>query len=133
MTDIRYIQRFENFEKSFLLLKQSLEIGAPSIVEKAGVIQFFEICFELSWKLMKDYLEFQGYEVGSPREAIKRAFSTRLIEDGTPWLNALTDRNLTVHTYDEAIADQVYDKIRKEYAPLIVSLRETFKEHLCTD
>ena len=53
LEDIRYKQRFENFEKSFLLLKQALDIDEPSIVEKAGAIQFFEISFELSWKLMK--------------------------------------------------------------------------------
>jgi len=62
MTDVRYMQRFENFEKSFLLLKGALDIKVPSIVEKGGVIQFFETSFELAWKLMKDYLEYQGYE-----------------------------------------------------------------------
>ncbi|MDD3324328.1 MAG: nucleotidyltransferase substrate binding protein [Sulfurospirillaceae bacterium] len=52
--DIRYKQRFENFEKSFLLFKNALDIETPSIVEKAGVIQFFETTFELAWKLMKE-------------------------------------------------------------------------------
>ena len=45
MKDVRYIQRFENFDKSFLLLKEALAIKTPSIVEKAGGIQFFEIAF----------------------------------------------------------------------------------------
>ena len=133
MTDVRYMQRFENFEKSFLLLKGALDIKTPSIVEKGGVIQFFETSFELAWKLMKDYLEFQGYDVNSPREAIKLAFSASLIESGTLWLEALTDRNLTVHTYDEAMANAVYDKIRNNYFVLISSLYEKFKGSLCTD
>ena len=63
MQDIRYKQRFENFEKSFLLLKEAISIKNPSIVEEAGVIQFFEITFELAWKMMKDYLEFQGFNL----------------------------------------------------------------------
>ena len=109
MADVRYIQRFENFEKSFLLLKGALEIETASIVEKGGVIQFFETSFELAWKLMKDYLEFQGYDVSSPREAIKLAFSSNLIENGMLWLDALMDRNLIVHTYDETMANKVYD------------------------
>ena len=133
MADVRYIQRFENFEKSFLLLKGALKIETPSIVEKGGVIQFFETSFELAWKLMRDYLEFQGYDVNSPREAIKLAFRSNLIENGMLWLDALMDRNLTVHTYDETMANKVYDKIKSDYFFLIDSLYETFKGGLCTD
>jgi len=69
MTDIRYIQCFENFEKSFFLLKSAIGIDAPSIVEIGGVMQFFETTFELAWKLMKDYMAFQGYDVNSPRQS----------------------------------------------------------------
>ncbi len=128
MEDIRYKQRFENFEKAFLLLKRALEMENPTIVEKAGAIQFFEITFELSWKMMKDYLVFQGYDVKSPREAIKKSFEIGLIGDGKAWLEALTDRNMTVHTYDEAQADEVYDRIRRYYFGLLERLYRTFKE-----
>ncbi len=128
MKDIRYKQRFENFEKAFLLLKRALETENPTIVEKAGAIQFFEITFELSWKMMKDYLVFQGYDVKSPREAIKKSFEIGLIDDGKAWLEALTDRNMTVHTYDETQADEVYDRIRRHYFGLLERLYRTFKE-----
>lgn len=133
MDDIRYIQRFENYQKSFLLLKEALSINNPSIVEKGGVIQFFEVSFELSWKLMKDYLEYQGYEVSSPRESIKRSFGINLIENGTLWLDALMDRNLTTHIYDEEIAQRIYNKIKNEYFVLLESLYLKFREKLCTD
>jgi len=126
--DIRYKQRFENFEKSFLLLRQALDIEDASITEKAGSIQFFEITFELSWKLMKDYLEYLGYEVKSPREAIKRSFSIDLIGDGEMWLNALIDRNLTVHAYDEAQASEIYNRIRGSYFLLLKELYYSFKK-----
>jgi len=131
MDDVRYLQRFENFEKSYLLLRQAVSIIEPSIFEKAGGIQFFETTFELSWKLMKDYLEFLGYEINSPRNAIKQAFSTNLLTNGELWLDALADRNLTVHTYDEAIADRVYTKIKQEYFPLIDELYRKFKDEIC--
>lgn len=133
MENIRYKQRFENFEKSYLLLKESLKIKEPSIVEKAGVIQFFETTFELSWKLMKDYEEYLGYEVKSPREAIKRAFNIEFISNGSLWLEALVDRNLTVHTYDENIANEVYTKILDEYYYLLEELYLKFKDELCLD
>jgi len=133
MKEIRYIQRFENFEKSFLLLKDALDIQLPSLVEKAGIIQFFETSFELSWKLMKDYLEYLGYDVKSPRDSIKTAFHIELIKDGTQWLDALMDRNLTVHTYDETIANEVYDKIKNTYSKMLEKLYVTFKDEICLD
>ena len=133
MNDVRYIQRFENFDKSFLLLKEALAIKTPSIVEKAGGIQFFEIAFELSWKLMKDYLDFLGYEVNSPRDAIKQSFSINLLEEGGIWLDALMDRNLTVHTYDENIANDVYQKIKNDYFLLLEALHNKFREIICSD
>jgi nucleotidyltransferase substrate binding protein (TIGR01987 family) len=63
-------------------------------LEKAGIIQFFEMTFELAWKVLKDYLESQGYMVKSPREAIKHAIQIGLIEEGHPWMDALSKRNL---------------------------------------
>ena len=126
--DIRYKQRFENFEKSFVLLKSALDIEIPSIVEKAGVIQFFETTFELAWKLMKDYLEYLGYDINSPREAIKKSFSIALISEGDVWLKALIDRNLTVHTYDEAVADEVYKTIKANYFTCLNDFYNAMKE-----
>ena len=63
MHAVRYKQRFQNYDNSFLLLKASIMIEKPSIIEKAGVIQFFELTFELSRKLLKDYCEFLGFTV----------------------------------------------------------------------
>jgi len=63
MEDIRYIQRFENFKKSFLLLENALKITNPSIVEKGGIIHFFKTTFELAWKLFKDYLNYSGFDI----------------------------------------------------------------------
>ncbi|TCS90799.1 nucleotidyltransferase-like protein [Keratinibaculum paraultunense] len=50
---------------------------------------------------MKGYLEFQQLIVKSLREAIKQAYQIELIDHGHTWIDALADRNLTVHTYDE--------------------------------
>jgi nucleotidyltransferase substrate binding protein (TIGR01987 family) len=133
MDDVRYVQRFENFDKSFLLLKGALAINNPSIVEKAGCIQFFETTFELAWKLMKDYLGFLGYDVKSPRDAIKQSFSMGLIAEGGRWLDALMDRNLTVHTYDEDIANAVYQKIKNDYFLLLEALHNKFRDIICSD
>ncbi|MBN2280931.1 MAG: nucleotidyltransferase substrate binding protein [Candidatus Marinimicrobia bacterium] len=128
MEKLRYKQRFENFQKSYLLLESSLAIEKPSIIEKGGCIQFFEITFELSWKLMKDFLEYNGYQIRSPRDAIKQAFSFGLINHGDVWIDALMDRNLTVHTYEESVANDVFQKIKTIYFPLLKDLYTYFRE-----
>ena len=48
--DIRWQQRLNQFEKAFFLLQDALLIDSPTVVERAGIIQFFEMAFELGWK-----------------------------------------------------------------------------------
>lgn len=122
--EVRWKQRFENFEKSFLLLEKYSKQNIQTELERAGIIQFFEMTFELAWKVLKDYLEAQGYEVKSPRETIKQAFQMGLIEDGHVWLDALSSRNLTSHTYDEAVAEKLVNEIKQKYYPAIQSIYE---------
>jgi nucleotidyltransferase substrate binding protein (TIGR01987 family) len=60
--DIRWKQRFENYQKALFLLSDALKEGADklSLLEKEGTLQRFEFTFELAWKVMKDYLEEGG-------------------------------------------------------------------------
>ncbi len=126
-SDIRWKQRFENFEKAYRLLERTLEIPNPSEAERAGLIQFFEMAFELSWKLMRDYLQEQGFTINSPKQAIKQAFQSNLIRDGHIWIDALNDRNLTVHTYEESNAVEIEGRIRNDYFPLLRQLDQHFR------
>jgi nucleotidyltransferase substrate binding protein (TIGR01987 family) len=122
LKDIRWKQRFINFEKSYKLLDQYVNKPIENELERAGIIQFFEISFELSWKLLKDYLESHEFSVKSPRETIKQAFSIGLIDDGHIWIDALSDRNLTVHTYDEKFAKKMVNNIINLYFPVLNKL-----------
>ena len=125
MTDIRWQQRFQNFQKARLLLESALALPSPDPIHRAGIVQFFEMTFELSWKLLKDYLEAQGFtDVATPRSAIKKAFEIGLIQEGRTWLQGLEDRNLMTHTYDENTALQVDALIRETYFPLFNSLSQ---------
>lgn len=126
--DIRWKQRFQNFEKAILLFENGLAIKNPSLTEKAGIIQFFEISLELAWKLLKDYQEAQGVqELNFPRQRIKEAFQSNLISNGHIWLEALTDRNLTSHTYDEVLANELVLTLEQKYYPLLADLYKKFK------
>ena len=126
--EIRWKQRFENFEKAFRLLERTVAIVSPSEAERGGLIQFFEAAFELSWKTMKDYLEAQGIDAKTPRDAIKQAFHIELIEDGHVWMQALENRNLTAHTYNEKMSLEIEKLIKKEYYPKIKQLYDAFKD-----
>ena len=128
--DIRWQQRFTQFEKAFLLLQSAVDIEQPSVVERAGLIQFFEMAFELAWKLLKDVAESEGFSIKSPRDAIKQAFEMELIQEGHDWMNALEDRNLTTHTYNEQTAKSVEDKIRHTYFPCLQRLYQDFQARM---
>lgn len=123
-------QRFVNFSKSLAHLGSVTSKASLSDVEKAGMIQFFEVAFELSWKLMKDFLLAEGYDIKSPRESIKTAFDYGLITDGAKWLEALEKRNLAAHTYDESILDELGRLICDEYYPLMLSLKTAIEQKL---
>ncbi len=126
--DIRWKQRFVHFSKAYILLEQTVAIKKPSLAERAGMIQFFEMAFELAWKVLKDTLEEEGFLPKSPRETIKLAFQSGLIMDGHIWMEALKDRNLTVHTYEEKIAIAVEEKIRNSYFPVLAKLFQDFSK-----
>lgn len=124
LKEIRWKQRFENFNKSYTLLKKYSSGPIVTELEKAGIIQFFEMTFELGWKVLKDYLESEGYIVKSPRETIKQAFQVGIIENGHVWIDALSNRNLTTHTYDEELANKMTQEIIKIYLPELEKMNE---------
>lgn len=106
----------------------ALEIQSPSVIERAGIIQFYEMAFELAWKCLKDYLEVKGMDPKYPRDTIKLAVQHEIIDHGETWLKAMTDRNLTVHTYDEESAYLIDKAIREEYYPLLEHVRLFFNQ-----
>jgi len=129
--DTRWEQRFQNFNKSMQYLEDALQIPNPDILQKAGIIQFFEMSFELSWNMVKDYLEEQGFaDIKSPRGALKKAFEIGIIENGHDWMDLLLDRNLTAHTYDEQKATEMERLIHNKYFPLLKALLIKFKYKL---
>jgi len=130
LKDIRWRQRFENFEKSYKLMEKYSKEEIKTELEKAGMIQFFEMTFELAWKVLKDYLESEEFMVKSPRETIKQAFQIGLIDNGHIWIDALSNRNLTTHTYDEALADNMVKEIKELYFPELKKMYDKLSQEL---
>ena len=130
LKDIRWKQRFENFNKVYILLEKYSKEQNLSELEQAGIIQFFEVTFELAWKVLKDYLEKDGFIVKSPRETIKQAFQNDLINDGHIWIEALANRNLTTHTYDSELANKIVHDIVDRYFPEIKIMHDKLEKEL---
>ena len=130
--DIRWKQRFENFDRGFVLLREALEREPEplSMLEKEGVIQRFEYTFELAWKTLKDYLEEGGLVISpiTPRQVIKEAFAAKVIPEGEVWVNMLDHRNLLSHTYDSSVFEQAVEAIAQRYLPAMTKLHESFLE-----
>jgi len=123
--EIRWIQRFNNFELAFNQLDVACEQENYSDLEFAGLIKCFEIAFEMAWKTLKDLLFYEGYDVKSPRAAIQQSFEMGYITDPEPWLDALESRNILSHKYDKEVAQDTEELIKCTYLPM---LREVFEK-----
>jgi len=99
-----------SFEKTLVKLDEALNTEVTELIRDAA-IQRFEFSYELMWKSLKLVLKESGVSCQSPKSCFKEAFSQGWIEDEELWLQMLSDRNLTTHTYDEALAVKVYKNL----------------------
>jgi nucleotidyltransferase substrate binding protein (TIGR01987 family) len=126
--EIRWKQRFQNFEKAFFQFDEAVSsIDKLSVLEKEGLIQRFEYTFELAWKTLKDYLESQEVEAKFPREVIKKGFQYEIISDGEMWMEMLEKRNLIAHNYDKEIFEKAVSQVVDLFHPEVKKLFIYFK------
>lgn len=86
---------------------------------KAGAIQAYEYCFELSWKTMKRILATRGLIAHSPRDVFRLAALEGFIQDPLDWFEYLKYRNLTVHTYQETEVEKII-QVLPEFATSVL-------------
>lgn len=127
MPDIRWKQRFDNFNRALHQLTLAVELSQQrefTDLEKQGVIQAFEFVHELAWNVLKDFLEFEGIQgiVGS-RGAVREAFKRGVIADGELWMDMIEKRNLTSHTYNAELAQELVTVIVSGYYPAFLALQ----------
>ena len=99
-------------------------------MEEEGLIQRFEYCFELGWKLLQDVeKDLNGQGLGGPRAAIRWATAEGWVDDGEVWMSMLQSRNVTMHVYDRAMIQPVLQKIRGTYFRALHGLEEAARNH----
>lgn len=128
--DIRWKQRFNNFEKAFSQFEKFIEKKDNlNELEKQGLIQSFEYTHELAWNVLKDYLQYEGTQnlLGS-RSTVKEAFNKGVIDEGQIWIDMIESRSKTVHIYEESILKKELDKIINNYHSEFDKLYNKFKK-----
>jgi nucleotidyltransferase substrate binding protein (TIGR01987 family) len=103
----------QSAERALATLDEALAAPFSTLVRDA-CIQRFEYTFEICWKLLKRHLaEAEGLCCASPKACFRAAFQTGLLDesDGRLALEMTDDRNRTVHTYHEAIAQAIYERL----------------------
>ncbi|GAB6192567.1 nucleotidyltransferase substrate binding protein [Desulfocastanea catecholica] len=122
--DIRWEQRFSNYQKALAQLQKFIDKGDLSELEKQGLVKAFEYTYELAWNTIKDFLEFQGQaDIYGSRDATRKAFELGIIEDGEGWMDMLASRNRTSNTYNEEVAEEICQAVFKVYFRLFLQLK----------
>lgn len=122
--DIRWLQRFINFNKAFKQLERFVKRENLNEMEAQGLIKAFEYTYELSWKTLQDLLKEKGYaDILGPKPVIKQSFQDGYISDGKNWMRMHVSRNLTSHTYDEETAEEIIKDIKYLYFSLFKKLK----------
>lgn len=129
MSDFK--KKAANLEKAVQRLQETIkeydETKSDSV--RDGGIQRFEFCMELAWKTAREYLLDQGFvDINSPKAVMREAYSYGILNDETIWINALTDRNLTSHVYDEKVAYEIFSRIQNDYVSVLKELSQYFAE-----
>lgn len=123
----RWEQRLDSYHKALNRLAEIVNVMNSRELnefEADGLVQRFEFTFELAWKLIKSYADFQvtDKEIMGSRDAFRWAFDNGLITDCQSWMEMVKRRNDTSHTYDEATATEVVQLVNSTYFQLFVDL-----------
>lgn len=127
------MKKYENFIKAFENMRLCENYNAPyDVVTQTGLVNLFTICFEQSWKAVKEILEEHGYDerkTGSPKMIIKLAYQAGMIRDEEAWRDVLRMRNEVAHSYNENVALEIIENTKRRYIHLFHNLKVELEEN----
>lgn len=127
------MKKFENYCHALENLKDIYKYEEPyENVIMTGLVGLYEICFEQSWKAMKEILELNGVsesQTGSPRQILKAAYQAAMIKDEDVWLDALRSRNNVAHAYNRIIAKDIVQQTKLRYYKMFCDLKEEIEKN----
>lgn len=117
--------RRESFRQAIGRFSEAIAAPETDLTRDAA-IQRFEFCFELAWKVIQERARAEGLDCQSPKGCLKLAYKNGWIAEEAGWVVMLEDRNRTAHTYDEALAKDVYRRF-PSYLPLFQDLETALR------
>ena len=117
------------FNEAVETLSKGVDLAKDELGED-GVIQRFEFTFELLWKTLKIFLEDKGIICRSPKDCLKNAFKYGLFSDEEVFLKMLEDRNRTSHIYSHEESRKIFNRIKTEYHPAIISISKELEKQI---
>ena len=127
------MKKYENFCSALCNMKEIYKYDPPyDTVILTGLVGLFEVCFEQSWKMMKEILQNHGYEegaTGSPKIILKTAYKAGMIKDEELWLRALQARNNVTHSYNQNIALSIISQAKEKFYDMFCQLKKEIDEN----
>ena len=122
-------QKYSNYSLALERLEEAIRVNEPDELQIDGIIQRFEFTFELAWKTLKEYLEYNGFtnDIFGPRGVLKVAFQEGIIYDADGWESIIEARNNMSHRYDYTISREIFDNIKNRYIILFRKLKDKLK------
>ena len=125
------MRKFDNFISNLNVLEKAENEDLNNEFILSGIIVKFFLQFELSWKVLKELLRYEGKSAansGSPREILKAAYSVYDFIDEDIRLEMLKSRNDMTHIYDGETAKRLVDMILRKYIPAFEIMRKKIQE-----
>lgn len=123
------VYALNKLETAFTKLQQAAEQVVDEL-DRDGAIQRFEFTFELLWKTVKIFLEYEGFRCAGPRSCLKEGARREFLVEGETLLDMLEDRNKTSHIYDEQTAKEIFERIKNNYVLVIANNIKQLREQI---
>lgn len=106
-------RKLDSARKAVDTLFEVCDIVKPTAIERDAAIQRFEYSFETVWKAAQQVLSNEGFQANSPRMSARYSREAGLLDDESAEaaLRMLSDRNLTSHTYQESLAEEIFERL----------------------
>lgn len=122
------MKKYENFCSALSNMKDIYYYEEPyDNVVLTGLVGLYEICFEQSWKMVKEILARHGYEestTGSPKMILKTAYKAGMLKDEALWLKALHARNNVAHAYNREVAQDIVQQTKDNFYQMFLELKD---------
>jgi nucleotidyltransferase substrate binding protein (TIGR01987 family) len=124
MTNEKLQNKFKNFKRAIQTFEEVCQEEITGKLALAGLIKHFEFTLEVSWKMLKFFLEYKdiGTTMIGSKDTIRAAFANKVLENPEIWLIMLRERNNTAHMYDEEFVSDLTIRIKDEYLPEFIKL-----------